>query len=676
MPNTNTPTKPVAPQSNEPIYVDREDGVVVIEGLIKDAIAQNNMEDLRDIVDTLKNLLAGVKATFEKNNPALFARQQKNLARAQWHVMSRMRTEEVENLFRHHFQFFFDYPLKDILESLHVVLLTVADYSERDLFKQQLRDAMSQSQVHVGETKITVTGVLMDPTLANWLRDWKDFLGERKPDSLMIVEYLNSNENIRLVPSEVREKVSAVLKLWVELLKSSETPEGLEDRVMVGDPYTGTYKMLENGQLRDIGVAVPKEELKELRNAYLLDENGKPLPLAERVKRLPGFDEIVKEVSASQKAAITKTASEPRTTTQNPAAPNVSAPKTATISTAIPKKSPVAGNQPTGEVLRSIPGLPPLMPVSKPALPPIPPLPQPTPQPAPRVAQPAKEQLVKKDRDPHEMAEQVLGEYKLLFPSADIERRFLSLLVSYFNDVRDRMETREALIRVPEEGGVGLMAAKADNILQTADDVASGKMSLPQIAPRKKAQQAPVFKPKLEDVMKMTEQKKQYEPKKPVEVEDIFSSMSPIFETPQTAQPVPAVSPVAALNRSQKKVVHDITPSSPAQRAPAVMGPLDELRAMNVDEFHRVSPNSQTAAKHIYDKIQLLEAESIEKKAQGITAWQQSPLNQLYIAIGNESLEKSIAVGDVIQQRSMAKQLNLTQEEFAAISDLNRKLRF
>jgi hypothetical protein len=125
----------------------------------------------------------------------------------------------------------------------------------------------------------------------------------------------------------------------------------------------------------------------------------------------------------------------------------------------------------------------------------------------------------------------------------------------------------------------------------------------------------------------------------------------------------------------QQKVMQDITRAAGPRVAP-VMGPLDELRAMSVEEFRRLASSAQEASQHIYDKVQLLEYESIQKKADGIRAWQQSPINQLYISIGNESLEKSVAVEDVIAQRTQANQPTLTAKEFAAVADLNRKLRF
>jgi len=663
MQNTNISSQ-TTNQQDQPIYIDREDGVVVIEGLITDAIYQNNMDDLRDIVDTLDKLLRTRKTALEQENPALLERQQKNLARARWHILPRLSTKVLEDLFRHHFEYFFEYTVKEVTEGLRTVFLAEADYDVRDLVKQQLRDALSQSQVHIGEANIRVTGVLVEPTLSNWLRDWRDFLGDRKPDSLMIVEYLNANENIRVLPAVVREKMLSVLKLYIFLLKSSQTPEGLEDRVVVADPYTGTYKTLNYGQLEESGVPVPEDALKQLRNDYLLDENGKPLPLAERVKRLPQFDEMVKGIKAQQgqqKAGE----SFPRA----PITPKIS-PQPVPTPAPLPPVMPTVAFAPKPAVMPTPTPAPVSMPKVMPQVMPLPKLSVATPV-APQPKPPEQK------RDPRMMAEQVLGEHKILFPSLDLEKRFLTILASYFSGIRDRAETREAFVRVPQEGGVNISADQADAILLTAEAVRDGKQTLSKILPRVKPAQAPVFKPRLADVTKIVETQKSKEQVRPAEVEDILSTVNPLFDSQQVAQPTASFRSIGALNRPQKKVMQDITPSSAVgPRMPQVMGPLDELRAFSLEEFHRLSPDPVEAAKHVYDKVQLLELESVDKKAQGIRAWQQSPINQLYISMGNECLEKSVAVGDIIMQRNAAKKPTLTKEEFSAVSDLNRRLRF
>ena len=78
----------------------------------------------------------------------------------------------------------------------------------------------------------------------------------------------------------------------------------------------------------------------------------------------------------------------------------------------------------------------------------------------------------------------------------------------------------------------------------------------------------------------------------------------------------------------------------------------------------------------IQDKLTILEEESLIKRAEGIVAWRQSEVAQIYLAIGRESMEQGKAIGEIINQRMAKKQPYLTEDEFEAIADLNRSLRF
>lgn len=127
------------------------------------------------------------------------------------------------------------------------------------------------------------------------------------------------------------------------------------------------------------------------------------------------------------------------------------------------------------------------------------------------------------------------------------------------------------------------------------------------------------------------------------------------------------------------------TPQQPAPRPtvmpargkqPAVMGPVDELKQLTANEFRMFGTEARTASRVIIEKIHLLEQESIEKKAEAISAWKSSPLHQLYLDIGNQSLESTLPVEAVIKQREKNTQPTLTVEEFDAVADINRQLRF
>jgi hypothetical protein len=109
---------------------------------------------------------------------------------------------------------------------------------------------------------------------------------------------------------------------------------------------------------------------------------------------------------------------------------------------------------------------------------------------------------------------------------------------------------------------------------------------------------------------------------------------------------------------------------------PKLMGPIDELREMDLVNFRRLSQDPATAADKIKEKLKILEDENYGQKLSGIKAWRQSPVNKLYLTIGQESMGHKKPVNIIIEEKKTANQDYLTDQEFTAIMDLNKSLRF
>ena len=103
---------------------------------------------------------------------------------------------------------------------------------------------------------------------------------------------------------------------------------------------------------------------------------------------------------------------------------------------------------------------------------------------------------------------------------------------------------------------------------------------------------------------------------------------------------------------------------------------MEEIRSLNLTDFRRLASSPEETIKKIKEKIELLEEESFSRKAEAIQAWKQSEINQLYLDIGNESMEKGKSVKEIIESRTMDGRSTLNEEEFRAVGDLNKKLRF
>ncbi len=107
-----------------------------------------------------------------------------------------------------------------------------------------------------------------------------------------------------------------------------------------------------------------------------------------------------------------------------------------------------------------------------------------------------------------------------------------------------------------------------------------------------------------------------------------------------------------------------------------LIGPIEELKNFTLNEFRKLGNNPQESIQKIEEKINILEKDSLFKKAEAIKAWQNAEINKLYLEIGKVSLEKNIPVFQAIDERIKNNLLTLTMDEFEAITDLNKRLRF
>src|SRR3989339_262038 len=109
---------------------------------------------------------------------------------------------------------------------------------------------------------------------------------------------------------------------------------------------------------------------------------------------------------------------------------------------------------------------------------------------------------------------------------------------------------------------------------------------------------------------------------------------------------------------------------------PKLLGPIEELKEIDLVNFRRLDSDPNKAIFKINNKIKFLEEESFAKRLAGIKAWRQSKINPLYLNMGRESINIQKPIEDIINIRKNNNQEYLTIEEFSAVMDLNKGLRF
>lgn len=128
----------------------------------------------------------------------------------------------------------------------------------------------------------------------------------------------------------------------------------------------------------------------------------------------------------------------------------------------------------------------------------------------------------------------------------------------------------------------------------------------------------------------------------------------------QIIKPVPAQAPITEI-----------------KSIPKVMGPIEELKYLDLTNFRRLGSSPAEAVAKIEAKIKLLEKDGYDKMVSGVLAWREGLINSIYLKMGQEALAK----GQSLKQCADNHQINknpgfLIWPEIEAIIDLNSKLMF
>lgn len=109
---------------------------------------------------------------------------------------------------------------------------------------------------------------------------------------------------------------------------------------------------------------------------------------------------------------------------------------------------------------------------------------------------------------------------------------------------------------------------------------------------------------------------------------------------------------------------------------PKVMGPLDELRFIDLINFRRLGNTPKEITGKIIMKIRLLEKDGYDRMVAGVKAWRQSPVNRLYVRLVQEAVVKGITLREAVEAHKADNKEILTMEEIEAIVAMNSQLMF
>jgi hypothetical protein len=141
----------------------------------------------------------------------------------------------------------------------------------------------------------------------------------------------------------------------------------------------------------------------------------------------------------------------------------------------------------------------------------------------------------------------------------------------------------------------------------------------------------------------------------------------------QAAQGVPATNEVSASAGGSNA---PLRPMVDAVRPPVRLSSLaDELGQMTLSEFRRLAKTPAQAVEKLQQKFDTLQQESFEHWTEGVQAWRNSPLQQMYLRLVADSFASGKTVSQLVEERSQQDTTLPTPEELGAILDLNSHVR-
>lgn len=108
---------------------------------------------------------------------------------------------------------------------------------------------------------------------------------------------------------------------------------------------------------------------------------------------------------------------------------------------------------------------------------------------------------------------------------------------------------------------------------------------------------------------------------------------------------------------------------------PISMGPVEELRTMDLTDFRRLATKAGAAADKILQKLAVLREDGIDRYAAGIKAWRESSVYGTYTQMIREGLTEGRSVEDLVAADTNNPE-RLSSEELQAVIELNKSLRF
>ena len=266
-------------------------------------------------------------------------------------------------------------------------------------------------------------------------------------------------------------------------------------------------------------------------------------------------------------------------------------------------------------------------------------------------------------------------------------KRLANIVISRLKGVRDDLETTEILMKSPKVAGLEFSETASDELLRVIHQAMGGGNLKDSIKTQenykrenKVAANNPGLKFDLEDGLPVVRLPEDAKPAALIVPELLIEEPKklPIAANDVKIQAVPA--PFIAGKKIPETVLNSKTANRPnlddVKFTKHLSGPIEELEQMTLIDFRRLAADPRTATGKIKEKIDLLAEQGLEQQNLGVIAWQKNEINRFYRLLGQTGMSEGKSIEDIIKDRLMSGKPTLTLDEFQAVMELNRQLRY
>jgi hypothetical protein len=240
--------------------------------------------------------------------------------------------------------------------------------------------------------------------------------------------------------------------------------------------------------------------------------------------------------------------------------------------------------------------------------------------------------------------------------------RLRNLISSRLRDVRNREQVLAVLTREQKVGGMGFDPAEAERIQNVIEQTYKDKRgSVEEEAKQKIIAVQEEQKKKIEERRERESQEHADWYRRKVLASKGDEALREIIAEGARKAPAPT---------AMRPTLDGITGGGKLSSL------ADELRAMDIEAYRRLSKDPNQAAQRVLDKLEALKREGFDRWTEGVEAWRSSLLQQQYLRLVTESFSSGKPVAELVEEKRKTDPRLPTAEELGSIIALNGKIQF